>query len=150
MKKVKKITESAEALNVNEILPVCETDGKHEGHTKEEIPVLPAEDGFIEAAVLFQQLSDSTRLKILWLLTHAEICVYDIAETLEMSAPAVSHHLRSLRQLGLITFRRIGKHVFYSLAATENADQIRRLLAESLDGVGQGKKRNGSVPEESR
>lgn len=118
------------------ILPVCT---KHEQHHYEgELPALPGDDAFIEASVLFQQLSDSTRLKILWLLTHAEICVYDIAEMLGMSAPAVSHHLRSLRQLGLIHYRRKGKHVFYSLADNEDANHICRLLADSFDDIGSG------------
>lgn len=103
-----------------------------------DLPPIPDEDQFIESAVLFQQLSDSTRLKILWLLTHNEICVYDIADTLNMSAPAVSHHLRSLRQLDLVVSRRVGKHMFYSLADNVDGRHIRKLLNDSLDGVGTG------------
>ena len=48
-------------------------------------------------AELFDQLSDPTRLRIFWMLCHCEECVINIAAVLEMSSPAVSHHLRSLR-----------------------------------------------------
>ena len=53
-------------------------------------------------AELFDQLSDPTRLRIFWMLCHCEECVINIAAVLEMSSPAVSHHLRSLRDTGLI------------------------------------------------
>lgn len=115
-------------------LPICETDEEHAAaHALHAGVKLPLDDEFIEAAVLFQQLSDSSRLKILWMLVHAELCVYDIAKALDMSAPAVSHHLRSLRQLGIITYRREGKHVFYSLAQNEDACHIRHILKDAFE-----------------
>lgn len=115
-------------------LPICETDEEHAAqHALHAGVRLPRDDEFIEAAVLFQQLSDSTRLKILWMLIHAELCVYDIAKALDMSAPAVSHHLRSLRQLGIIAYRREGKHVFYSLSQTEDAEHIRHILMDAFE-----------------
>lgn len=119
---------------VDGTLPICETDEEHAAaHALHAGVRLPLDDEFIEAAVLFQQLSDSTRLKILWMLIHAEICVYDIAKALDMSAPAVSHHLRSLRQLGLINYRRSGKHVFYTLADSNDALHIRHILLDAFE-----------------
>lgn len=113
-------------------LPVC--DMVHGDFDFNDIKSRMPEDGeFIEAATLFQQLSDSTRLRILWILTHEEICVYDISLFLGMSAPAVSHHLRSLRQLGLIQFRREGKHVYYSLSDSADAKHIRHILADAFE-----------------
>ncbi|GAB1482609.1 metalloregulator ArsR/SmtB family transcription factor [Treponema sp.] len=64
---------------------------------------------------LFKALADETRTKILYLLTQKELCVCDLAYILEMSLPAVSHHLRLLRNLRLVNTRRDGKQVFYSL-----------------------------------
>ncbi|HEO8219418.1 TPA: winged helix-turn-helix transcriptional regulator, partial [Streptococcus agalactiae] len=66
---------------------------------------------FNMVAEIFKQLSDPTRVRIFWLLSHQEECVINIAAWMDMSSPAVSHHLRSLYQCGLITSRRDGKEV---------------------------------------
>ena len=55
---------------------------------------------------IFKQLSDPTRVRIFWLLSHEEECVINLAAMLEMSSPAVSHHLRSLTESGLLVSRR--------------------------------------------
>ncbi len=65
---------------------------------------------------LFKALADETRTQILYLLSFQELCVCDIADVLEMSLPAVSHHLRLLKAMRLVTYRREGKQVYYSLA----------------------------------
>lgn len=64
---------------------------------------------------LFKVLGDETRTRILYLLSLQELCVCDIADVLEMSLPAVSHHLRLLKALRLVRYRREGKQVYYSL-----------------------------------
>lgn len=64
---------------------------------------------------LFKVLGDETRTRILYLLSLQELCVCDIAEIMEMSLPAVSHHLRLLKALRLVKYRRDGKQVYYSL-----------------------------------
>jgi len=64
---------------------------------------------------LFKALGDETRTRILYLLSLRELCVCDIAEIMEMSLPAVSHHLRLLKALRIVKYRREGKQVFYSL-----------------------------------
>lgn len=66
-------------------------------------------------AELFKTLNDPTRLKIVNALMLSEMCVCDIAALLDMSQPAVSHHLKVLRQTQLIKYRRDGKIVYYSL-----------------------------------
>ncbi len=63
----------------------------------------------------YQALGETNRLKILLSLRAYELCVCDICEVLGMTAPAVSHHLRRLRDLGLVRSRRAGKLVYYSL-----------------------------------
>jgi ArsR family transcriptional regulator len=65
---------------------------------------------------LFGALADEVRTKILYLLSLHELCVCDLAEALEMSLPAVSHHLRLLKAMRLVKYRRDGKMVYYSLA----------------------------------
>ena len=79
--------------------------------------VLPPEEFAIETASLFGLLSDSTRLRILYLLYHREVCVRNIAD-----------HLRSLKQLGVITSRRIGKEVHYTIADTADGELVSDLL----------------------
>lgn len=75
---------------------------------------------------LFRVLSDDTRTKICYLLQHAELCVHDLAQLLNMSSSAVSHHLRLLRNLRLVKPRRQGKIVYYSLDDDHIASLIRQ------------------------
>ena len=86
---------------------------------------------FAAAAEVFKQLSDPTRVRIFWLLSHQEACVINLAAMLEMSSPAVSHHLRSLTESGLLVSRRDGKEVYYRAADTEES----RLLHEIVERV---------------
>ncbi|MGF0040138.1 ArsR/SmtB family transcription factor [Peptoniphilaceae bacterium SGI.131] len=71
------------------------------------------ENLFLEVAGIFKILNDSSRLKIFWILCHREICVMDIAAMTGMSSPAISHHLRMLKDMGIIEGRREGKEVYY-------------------------------------
>ena len=64
---------------------------------------------------LFKVLGDETRTKIIYLLSEEELCVCDLAEILEMSLPAISHHLRLLKAMRLVKYRREGKQVYYTL-----------------------------------
>ncbi len=78
---------------------------------------------------LFKALSDETRAKIMFSLLKDELCVGDVALILGMSAQAVSHHLRLLRAMRLIKYRRKGKLVFYSLDDAHVASLIAQGLA---------------------
>ncbi len=82
-------------------------------------------------ADIFKMLGDTTRIRIFWLLCHCEECVINISAMLEMSSPAVSHHLRPLKNSGLIVSRREGKEVYYRAADTLQA----RLLHEMIEQV---------------
>ena len=64
---------------------------------------------------IFKALSDETRTKILYLLAEGELCVCDLADILDMTLPAISHHLRLLRTMRLVKYRRQGKQAYYSL-----------------------------------
>ena len=68
-----------------------------------------------DAVELFKALADETRLSILQMLLDGEMCVCEIMESLPLSQPAVSHHLRILRQAGLVKDRREGKWTYYDI-----------------------------------
>jgi ArsR family transcriptional regulator len=79
----------------------------------------PLKDRLIEVAglsELFSALADEVRTKILYLLSFQELCTCDLADALDLSLPAVSHHLRLLKVMRLVKYRREGKMVYYSLA----------------------------------
>lgn len=76
---------------------------------------MPDDKAYQTAASIFSQLSDGSRLKILWLLCRCEECGINLAAALDMSTASVSHHLKSLKLHGLITSRRAGKEVYYTL-----------------------------------
>jgi len=66
-------------------------------------------------AQLFKALSDPSRVRIISALSHTELCVHDLAATLDMSQSAVSHQLRSLREMRLVRYRKQGRKVYYQL-----------------------------------
>lgn len=76
---------------------------------------LIAEDAAARTAELFKTLADPTRLRIIGLLSRAEMCVGDLQTIMRMSQPAISHHLRLLRNLRLVRSRKDGRHVYYRL-----------------------------------
>ncbi len=105
----------------------------HTGNLAELMNSIPTEQQFFMAADVFSMLCDSTRLRILWLLCHAEECVSDIAAAVDMSSPAVSHHLRTLKQSGLIVSRREGKEVLYTLASTKEAGLVHDMIDDIFE-----------------
>ncbi len=74
----------------------------------------------------FKALGEENRIKIVHMLCHEEMCVCEIIDKLRLSQSAVSHHLKILRQAGLINDRRRGKWIFYSL----NKKAFEKLSAE--------------------
>ena len=112
---------------------VCNHLHNHGGNLADLMSSIPTEQQFFMAADVFSMLCDSTRLRILWLLCHTEECVSDIAAAVEMSSPAVSHHLRNLKQSGLITSRREGKEVLYTLAKTKEATLVHNMIDDIFE-----------------
>ena len=82
-------------------------------------------------AELFKGFADPTRVHILSLLAEQELCVTDIAGTVDLSQSAISHQLRILKQMHLIKFRREGKNILYSLAD----DHVKTILQMGLEHV---------------
>ena len=89
---------------------------------------MPSVDQFQIAADIFKQLGDGSRIRIFWLLCHCEECVINLSAMVDMSSPAVSHHLRQLKAGGLIVSRREGKEVYYRAADTEQVRLLHHML----------------------
>ena len=92
---------------------------------------LPETEQLLRLAELFKNFGDGTRVRILYVLLQAEVCVCDLATLLGMTQSAVSHQLRILKQARLIKARRDGKTVFYSLAD----DHVASLLKQGMEHV---------------
>ena len=92
---------------------------------------LPEESRMQDLAELFKVFGDTTRIRILFVLFEAEVCVCDLAETLGMTQSAISHQLRLLKASGLIQARRQGKSVFYSLADAH----VRTIIAQGWEHI---------------
>ena len=90
---------------------------------------MPDEEMLCDLAELFRIFGDSTRIKILYVLFEAEMCVCDIAELLRMTQSAISHQLRVLKQSKLVKFRREGKTIYYSLAD----DHVRTIIGMGME-----------------
>lgn len=89
---------------------------------------LPSEDRFEEYSGKLKALSDSTRLKILYLLSDGELCVCEIICALEKPQSSISHHLNILKNLGFIKGRKEGVWIHYSLTSPKIADMIKELI----------------------
>ena len=92
---------------------------------------MPNEENLCDLADLFKVFGDSTRIKILSCLKVSELCVNDIALSLNMTVSAVSHQLRVLKTNKLIKSRKQGKEVYYSL----DDDHVERIIECGLDHI---------------
>ena len=91
----------------------------HDMSEEELVEHIPSVETIAAVSEAMKQLEDPSRLRIFWLLCHAEECVQNIASAMDMSSPAVSHHLRLLKSAGLIVSNRKGKEMFYRAADTD-------------------------------
>lgn len=91
----------------------------------------PDDEYLYDLADLFKTFGDSTRIKILYALFEAELCVGDLATILQLSQPAISHQLKVLKDAKLVKFRREGKVIFYSL----DDDHVRSILSIGMNHI---------------
>ena len=94
---------------------------------------LPKAEDFRVIPDLFHQLSDCSRIRIFWILCHIEECVINLAAMMEMTSPAVSHHLKQLKSAGLINSRREGKEVYYKAADTKQVEILHNMIELLVD-----------------
>lgn len=118
-------------IDRSENLPKCEYLHTHEQVVKKVLEQIPDMDSLYDLAELFKVFGDSTRIRILYVLTLSQMCVCDIAQALDMTTSAVSHQLRVLKQADLVRYRREGKTVFYSLAD----EHVRSILAQGFEHI---------------
>lgn len=115
----------------NEAIPSCECEETHEGIIAAKRAVMPSEETLYELADFFKIFGDSTRMNILFAIDGEPLCVCDIAALLGMTKSAVSHQLKILRQSDLVTYRRVGKNIIYSLAD----DHVRDIIEKALEHI---------------
>ena len=114
-----------------EIIDLCEEPGIHQELLEKVTAEMPLEEKLYDLAELFKVFGDSTRIRILYVLFEAEVCVCDLAEALNMTQSAVSHQLKILKQARLVKARREGKQVFYSLSD----DHVRTIIAMGREHI---------------
>ena len=109
----------------------CDFIHAHEDIVKKVQKEMPSEDTLYDLTELFRIFGDSTRVRILYVLFEAEMCVCDIAMLLGLTQSAVSHQLRALKNARLVKSRRDEKTVFYSLAD----DHVKTIIDQGLEHV---------------
>lgn len=117
--------------NVDDTVECCECNEVHEELLKIVNETMPEETELYDLAELFKVFGDSTRIRILFVLFEAEVCVCDLAKVLNMTQSAISHQLRILKQNKLVNSRREGKSVFYSLAD----GHVRTIIAQGREHI---------------
>lgn len=117
----------------NETDLVCETREVHNEAVARARGFMPPQDAVEDLADFFKIFGDGTRVRILLALDSGEMCVCDISETLGMSMSAVSHQLRMLRDAKLVTSRREGRSIYYSLCD----EHVRIVLETALEHIGE-------------
>ena len=117
--------------NINEQIECCDCNEIHEALLKIVNDTMPEETELYDLAELFKVFGDSTRIRILFVLFEAEVCVCDLAKVLNMTQSAISHQLRILKANKLVNSRREGKSVFYSLAD----GHVRTIIAQGREHI---------------
>jgi len=98
-------------------------------------PIRISDDTLNRMTAVFKLLSDPSRLKIVLALAQdGELHVSALCELLGQSQPAVSHHLTLMRMVGLVGYRRDGKHNYYHLASDHVRDLFEQFFADSGNG----------------
>ena len=113
------------------VLEQCDYMHLHEKVIEQVQEEMPEEEILYDLAELFKVFGDSTRIRILFVLFEAEVCVCDLAKLLNMTQSAISHQLRILKQNKLVKSRREGKSIFYSLAD----DHVRTIINQGRDHI---------------
>ena len=108
---------------------------------------IPKEEDLRLVAEIFKQLSDTSRIRIFWLLCHCEECVINLSAMVHMSSPAVSHHLRQLKAAGLIVNRREGKEVYYTASSTPQAQSLHKMIEYMVEVTCPSEKAQGGGQE---
>lgn len=107
--------------------------GEEQNHTAAMQELLRDGAHFQNIVDIFRQLGDPNRIRIFWLLCHCEECVVNIAAMVDMSSPAVSHHLRVLKDSGLLSSRREGREVYYRASDAAQSRLLHEMIEQVMD-----------------
>ena len=94
----------------------------NERNKKEVLNYLPNNDSIEKLAIFFQNFSDGTRLKIISCLAMCDMCVNDLSTILNINQTTISHQLKYLKSQNLVTCKRDGKIILYSLSSSKVND----------------------------
>ena len=94
----------------------CDLIHSHSDTVRQIQEKIPEEQEIRGLADFFKVFADATRIRILCVLSCSEMCVCDLAQTLDMTQSAISHQLKILKQAKLVKFSRSGKQVIYELS----------------------------------
>ena len=122
---------------------LCEVREVHQEKVSEITAKMPEEDELYDLAELFKVFGDSTRMRILFALFEADICVCDLAQALGMTQSAVSHQLRILRQARLVSSRREGKQVIYFLTD----EHVRTIIDKGREHIAEDRRGGRRTPQ---
>lgn len=100
---------------------------------EKKLELMPKEETLYLLTTLFKTFGDSTRIRILYVLSEADMCVGDIAVLLQISQSAISHQLKVLRKCKLVKFRKHGRLTVYSLADSH----VKTIISQGLEHVGE-------------
>lgn len=92
---------------------------------------MPADELLQDLGDLFKVFGDTTRIKIMYALYEGEMCVCAISELLGMTQSAISHQLKTLKDANLVSARREGKEIYYSLSD----DHVKSIIAEGYEHI---------------
>ena len=113
-------------------MPKTQLPHNHGQAIEQGLEDMPSTDEFQTAANVFKQLSDGSRIRIFWLLCHCEECVINLSAMVNMSSPAISHHLKQLKAANLIVSRRAGKEVYYRAASSASAQLLHHMIEQMV------------------
>ena len=109
----------------------CDEHEVHADKVRKVHDEMPDDDQLYDLAELFKAFGDSTRIRILFALFKADICVCDLAASLNMTQSAISHQLRLLKQARLVSGRREGKQIVSYLAD----DHVRTIIEKGMEHI---------------
>ncbi len=111
---------------------ICLTRHADPAHEARILARIPDEEEALDASELFTQLSSPVRIRLLCMLAIEEMCVCELADMLGMSQPAASHHLRLLRQSGVVKYRKSGKRVIYYISDSPGGMLARSIIDDLM------------------
>lgn len=118
-------------MNTGIVSDRCECIHVHKELREQILKEMPEEEKLNDLAAFFKVFGDVTRVRILYTLLGSEMCVCDLAQVLDMTQSAISHQLRTLKQMSLVKNRREGKTVFYALSD----GHIATILSQGIEHI---------------